>query len=128
MELVKQGLVAPHRAIATACFSIGLPKRLFSRLRPVRPHFWAFKGNEAERRMQWEVAIPLVSSDKRWVAIACRLAADLVIMSCVGIMLWRSWVINTWTMVSWKCETPMMQFAWLVCHSVVSNCEQQQMN
>ncbi|KAK3377235.1 hypothetical protein B0T24DRAFT_237112 [Lasiosphaeria ovina] len=115
MDLVQLGLVAPHRAFAIACFSIGLPERLFSRLRPVRPKFWNFKGGEAkERLVEFVVSVPVVSvgGPYRLRVFASRVAADIVVLACAGIMLWRTWVVSLWVMAPWKCETPIIQFAW----------------
>ena len=40
--------------------------------------------------------------------------ADIFIILCAYIMLWRSWLVNKWVMVPWKCECPLMKFTWYV--------------
>jgi hypothetical protein len=37
MDLVQMALLSPHRALATCCFSIGLPSGLFRQLKPMLP-------------------------------------------------------------------------------------------
>lgn len=113
MDLVQQGLIAPHRALAMACFSIGLPQQIFGKLRPVLPGFWNFKGEESERTRVLEIPVP-VPNTHRFGPFASRVAADIVVLGCAGIMLWRTWVVSSWVMVPWKCELSILQFAWRV--------------
>ncbi|KAH6850977.1 hypothetical protein B0I37DRAFT_125908 [Chaetomium sp. MPI-CAGE-AT-0009] len=112
MGLVQQGLIAPHRALAMACFSIGIPQQMFfDKLRPVLPGFWNYKGEESERTRVLEIPVPVVNTHP-FGPFASRITADIVVLGCTGIMLWRTWVVSSWVMVPWRCEISILQFAW----------------
>lgn len=110
-ELVQQGLISPHRAIAMSCFSIGIPKGVFQHLGPTRERSGAQASTDDGGVVRWELHFAALSS-KRGVHMAAKIGGDVVIMACMGVVLWRAWVINQAVMVPWKCETPAMTFSW----------------
>ncbi|KAH6637194.1 hypothetical protein F5144DRAFT_569883 [Chaetomium tenue] len=113
MDLVQQGLISPHRALAMACFSIGLPQQMFSKLRPVLPGFWKLEGKEANRTRVLEIPVP-IPTKRPFLPFASRVFTDFVVLACAGVMLWRTWAVSSWVMVPWKCESSILQFAWPV--------------
>lgn len=140
MDLFKKGLIAPHRALAIACFPIGLPTALFARLGPVRHgirSMWrdsnrastttdveaamlevedaqASNDDEAARTRSWEIHFAVLSTTNRWIHMGIKGVADLAIFGLSGLMVYKNWVVNLLVMVPWKCETPIMTFAWYV--------------
>ncbi|KAI9784561.1 MAG: hypothetical protein M1839_001783 [Geoglossum umbratile] len=110
LELVQIALLSPHRALATCCFSIGLPSGLFRQLRPLHPQL--SHSNPLEPRVrEWVVALPSISP-KRWKHLLGKLVADFIIITFASIMLWRNWVVNSFTMVPWRCEYTWLLFGW----------------
>ncbi|KAF2815757.1 uncharacterized protein BDZ99DRAFT_514403 [Mytilinidion resinicola] len=88
LELVQLALVSPHRALATCCFTIGLPSGLFRQLRPL--HTQLSNPNPREPRVrEWTIPLPSLS-DKEWHNIIAKIAIDALIMTLASIMLWRN--------------------------------------
>ena len=158
--MFKKGLIAPHRALAIACFPIGLPVALFARLRPVRHGIHSVWGDshrartsmdveavivegedtqakkdgggiekaskqgktadgkaaddEAARTLSWDIHFAVLSTTNRWTHLGVKAFSDVLIMALSGSMVYRNWVVNLLVMVPWKCETPIMTFAWYV--------------
>lgn len=113
-ELVQQGLVSPHRAIALSCFCIGLPLGvLFQELGPTRERSSA-EASTGGGVVRWELHFAALSSNRPWLHRLGKIGGDIVILACMGVVLWRAWAINQAVMVPWKCETPVMTFAWTV--------------
>ncbi|KAK4207309.1 hypothetical protein QBC37DRAFT_299017, partial [Rhypophila decipiens] len=111
VELVQLGLIAPHRAIALSCFSIGLPGGLFKRLGPLRER----PAEEGKDVVEWELQFAILSSKTaRWRHVLGKTIGDIIIIACTGVLVWRSWAINKAVMVPWKCERPVMAFSWTV--------------
>lgn len=111
-ELVQQGLVAPHRAIALACFSIGLPRGLLKRLGPFRKRPSPTIPSDQKRDIvEWELHFAELSTVS-WRHVLFKVMGDVVIMACTAAVLQRAWTVNKSVMVPWKCETPVMSFAW----------------
>jgi hypothetical protein len=104
-------LVSPHRAIATAAFSTGVPLRLLEQLSPLRP---GFIGRQTETERTWLVSLAALTEKPSRRHLALKLAADAIIVGLAAIMLWRYWVINSGTMIQWKCESPLLVFLWYV--------------
>ena len=116
MELVQLALLSPHRALATCCFSIGLPAGLFRQLRPIGQGF-SEKIDEAPREREWQFSIPTPEPGTRkfaWRNAIIRILIDACILILAGVMLWFNWRINTMTMVTWRCEYGWLLFAWYV--------------
>jgi hypothetical protein len=112
LELVQLALISPHRALATCCFTIGLPSGLFRQLRPL--HTQLSQPNPREPRMrEWTIPLPSIS-ERKWHNITVKLCMDILIMSLASIMLWRNWVVSSFTMVSWRCDYSWLLFAWYV--------------
>lgn len=114
MELVQMGLFSPHRALATCCFSIGLPSGLFRQLRPLLPSL----GDKLDRKpnmREWIWQLPMASSERwqySWRNVLIRVMTDVIILGLAGVMLWYTWRINTETMVTWRCEYSVLLFLW----------------
>lgn len=110
LELVQLALVSPHRALATCCFSIGLPSGLFRQLRPL--HTQLSNSNPREPRVrEWTIPVPSLGA-KRWLDMIAKLVVDVLILTLASIMLWRNWVVTSFTMVPWRCEYSWLLFAW----------------
>ncbi|KAM7201714.1 hypothetical protein V8F33_003263 [Rhypophila sp. PSN 637] len=116
VELVQLGLIAPHRAIALSCFSIGLPGGLFKRLGPLRERRPAttLAAEEGKVVVEWELQFSILSRTAPWRHVLGKIIGDIIIVACTGVLVWRSWAINKAVMVPWKCETPVMAFSWTV--------------
>ncbi|KAK0712522.1 hypothetical protein B0T26DRAFT_339315 [Lasiosphaeria miniovina] len=96
LDLVQLGLVAPHRAFAIACFSIGLPERLFSRLRPSGQSSGTSRA--ARQKKDWSSLLcPFLSPASRVpvvsvgcpIVFACSLPGwppTFAVLACAGIM------------------------------------------
>lgn len=115
-ELVQQGLVSPHRAIALSCFCIGLPLGvLFQDLGPTRERSSARASTGGGGVVRWELHFAALSSTRwRHIHVLAKIGGDIVILACMGVVLWKAWDINQAVMVPWKCETPAMTFSWTV--------------
>ncbi len=127
VALVKLALVAPHRALAVAAFNTSNPTSVFGNLHAMqfpKPGGHSRDGNEDHIQT---LTIPLAcfassaddddSSGKLpWRHIAGKLAADIAVLVCASVMLWRNWLVNKAVMVQWMCEAPLMVFTWpLAC-------------
>ncbi|KAH9845060.1 hypothetical protein Tdes44962_MAKER06919 [Teratosphaeria destructans] len=110
LELVQLAIVAPHRAIATVCFGIGLPSSLFRQLKPVT-HGLAQRIVEEPLERKWVFQAP-GGQEVGWKTVLLRVLVDLVIMGLGAVMLWYNWKINSETMVTWRCEYGWLLFAW----------------
>jgi hypothetical protein len=107
-ELLQQGLIAPHRAIALSCFSVGIPMGVLKRLQPFRER----PSIEAAREVvEWDLHFAVLSRTP-WRHVSAKIVGDVVILACTGVAVWRVWAINRAVMVPWKCETPVMVFSW----------------
>jgi len=47
-----------------------------------------------------------------WQHILGKMVADALIMALALVAMWKSWILNTAVMIPWKCEVPVMNFAW----------------
>ncbi|KAK4186213.1 hypothetical protein QBC35DRAFT_533575 [Podospora australis] len=116
LDFVQQGLVSPHRALAISCFSIGLPTSLFARLQPLQFQKRHLVVYRAGGKRVWHVNFAALSPTCSWTHVITKVAADLLVIGCAVVMMWRSWVTGTWVMVQWSCESPMITFLWpLAC-------------
>jgi len=109
-ELIQQGLVAPHRAVALSCFSIGVPMGVFKHLTPFRERPGLAPASEV---VEWELHFAVLSST-RWLHMLIKIIGDAIIMACTAVVIWKVWAINKAVMVPWKCETPVMAFSWTI--------------
>lgn len=60
---------------------------------------------------EWAVPLPHIS-DRKWHNMVAKISMDLLIVALASIMLWRNWVVSSFTMVPWRCEYSMLLFAW----------------
>jgi len=110
LELVQLALVSPHRALATCCFGIGIPKGLFRHVQPLYTQFSDANPLKPTER-EWVFPLPPAGS-KGWHKSLAKIAIDVVIITLASIMLWRNYIINSYTMVPWRCEFSLLLFAW----------------
>ncbi|KAL8957178.1 MAG: hypothetical protein Q9193_005484 [Seirophora villosa] len=124
IELVELAFLSPHRAIAACCFTIGLPSSLFRQLRPLRLH--PLNSNVTELRVRERtVFLPSICRSRSG-HLLTKLTVDLVIVTLLGIMLWRNIYVTSFTTVPWRCEytyllpacfpmvTPIACISWLL--------------
>jgi hypothetical protein len=104
-------LVSPHRALATAAFSIGTPLKLLSQLSPLTP---GFKPRKTETKRIWSVSFAAMTETASKRHLAVKLVADIIIGGVTAIVLWQYWIINGGAMNQWKCESPLLVFLWYV--------------
>ena len=118
LDLVQLAMLSPHRALATCCFSIGLPSGLFRQLRPLTNGL-AEKIAEEPKVREWVFQVPhSVASKSRagWRNGVVRAAVDAVIIGLASVMLWYNWKISTQIMITWRCEYGWLLFSWpLAC-------------
>lgn len=116
-ELIPQALVSPHRAIATAAFSIGVPLSIFEGLRPLR--WWRRRGRRISSRQlsrTWYISLGGITPRASYIHVLVKLLADGIILAALSVMLWQFWDINGTVAVQWKCEAPIMIICWpLIC-------------
>lgn len=116
LDLVQMAIVSPHRALATCCFSIGLPSGLFRQLKPLLPRLGDRIDHEPRIR-EWVLYLPTSSSGKwqyGWRNTLIRLLVDVGMLGLAAVMLWYSWKINGEIMVTWRCEYGLLLFMWPV--------------
>lgn len=116
LDLVQLAILSPHRALATCCFSIGLPSGLFRQLRPLTQGL-AEKKEEEPTVREWVFQVPKSSSRKkkaRWRKALVRVSVDVTMVGLAAVMLWYNWKINTEIMITWRCEYGWLLFAWQV--------------
>jgi len=114
LDLVQMAIVSPHRALATCCFSIGLPSGLFRQLKPLLPRLGDRIEHEAKLR-EWVFQLPTSSSDKwqyGWRNTLIRSFVDAIILLLAALMLWYSWTVNIKIMITWRCEYGLLLFLW----------------
>jgi len=112
LELVQLALVSPHRALASCWFSMGLLSGLFRQLRPL--HSQLSNPNPLQPRIrEWTVPLPAPSTGK-WPNLLGKAMVDVIILALAGIMLWQNWVVNSFTMIPWRCEYTYLLFCWRV--------------
>ncbi|KAK0190426.1 hypothetical protein F5146DRAFT_1194158 [Armillaria mellea] len=103
-ELMEIFFSSPLRAVAMCVFGIGLPSGLFRQLlpRPVR------------RVSSSRTVIRLIHVRQRTTlrGVLGRILADLVILTLAGVMLWRTWLVGSITMVTFRCEYSWLLFCW----------------
>ncbi|KAF2650985.1 hypothetical protein K491DRAFT_720253 [Lophiostoma macrostomum CBS 122681] len=110
LELVQLAITSPHRALATCCFTIGLPSGLFRQLRPYSTQL-SQSNPRAPRVREWTIPLPTVS-ERVWKNLFVKIGIDLVVIGLAIVMLWRNWVVNSFTMIPWRCEYSYLLFAW----------------
>lgn len=95
---------SPLRAVAMCVFGIGLPSGLFRQLPP-----------ESVRRVSSSCMVTrLIHVRQRTTlrGVLGRILADLVILTLAGVMLWRTWLVGSITMVTFRCEYSWLLFCW----------------
>lgn len=117
LELVQLALLSPHRALATCCFSIGLPSNgLFRQLKAIG-HGFSEKIEKEPRTRRWHFTLPAPRRNKARFGVrnaVVRALVDVIVVVLASVMLWYNWQVNTRTMVTWRCEYGWLLFAWYV--------------
>lgn len=115
-DLVPQALVSPHRALATALFTVGAPAVMLRQLKPVqRGRLQGDRTRDGHERT-WDIPIACITSKESHRHIAVKLVADMGILALAATMFYQAWLVNVSTVVPWKCECPLLIFIWpLLC-------------
>ncbi|KAI1909912.1 hypothetical protein LOZ12_003907 [Ophidiomyces ophidiicola] len=114
LELLQTAILSPHRALATCCFTIGLPVTLFRQLRPLDQQLAQLNPLDPRVR-KWKFSLsslskgPTKASKKH---VLFKIVADMVILILTGIMVWKNISLNSYVMVSWRCEYSFLVIAW----------------
>jgi hypothetical protein len=111
LELVQSAILAPHRAIATCCFTIGLPVTLFRQLRPLHQQL-ANSNPLAPRIREWTFNLSNLSRGSPKKHLLYKVLADALILALAGIMVWQNFGVNSYVMIPWHCEYTWLVLAW----------------
>lgn len=114
LELVQLAFLSPHRALATACFGIGLPAGLFRQLRATNTSLTDSKPNEPQTR-EWTFHLPTVrttTSRKGWKDPLLTMSIDLLILALSAVAIWFNYRVSSRVMVTWRCEYGWLVFIW----------------
>ncbi|KAK0447774.1 hypothetical protein EV421DRAFT_1901137 [Armillaria borealis] len=104
IELIETFFSSPLRAVAMCVFGIGLPSGLFRQL-PPKP----VQRVAPSRTVTWLIHVRQRTSLR---GVLGRILADLVILTLAGVMLWRTWLVGSITMVTFRCEYSWLLFCW----------------
>ncbi|KAK0207030.1 hypothetical protein DFS33DRAFT_1318558 [Desarmillaria ectypa] len=108
IELIETFVSSPLRAVAMCVFGIGLPSGLFRQLAPKTVHHVS-----SSRTITWFIHFRQHISLR---GVLGRILADLVILALAGIMLWRTRLVGSITMVTFRCEYSWLLLCWpLAC-------------
>ncbi|KAK0461614.1 uncharacterized protein EV420DRAFT_1526236 [Desarmillaria tabescens] len=104
IELVETFISSPLRAVAMCVFGIGLPSGLFRQLSP-KP----IQRVSSSHAITWNIRVRQYTSLR---GVLGRIFADLAILTLAGITLWRTWLVDSITMVTFRCEYSWLLFCW----------------
>jgi hypothetical protein len=104
-------MLSPHRALATCCFTIGLPVGLFRQLRPLHQQL-AQTNPLAPRIREWTFNLSNLSRGHWKRHMLFKIIADLMIIALAGIMIWQNYGVNTYVIIPWRCEYTWLLIAW----------------
>jgi hypothetical protein len=114
LELVQLAFLSPHRALATACFGIGLPAGLFRQLRATNTSLTDSKPNEPQTR-EWTFHLPTMrttTSRKGWKDPLLTISIDFLILALSAVAIWFNYRVSSRVMVTWRCEFGWLVFIW----------------
>jgi hypothetical protein len=114
LELVQLAFLSPHRALATACFGIGLPSGLFRQLRATDTSLNDPKPNAPQTR-EWTFHLPSVRatvSRKSWRDAGVTTIIDALILGLSAVSIWYNYRVSSRVMVTWRCEYGWLVFMW----------------
>ncbi|MBE3045658.1 hypothetical protein IMZ48_24550 [Candidatus Bathyarchaeota archaeon] len=111
-DLVPQALISPHRAVATALFTVGAPAALLRQLKPVQRGRLPDDRTPNGHERSWDIHVACITSMASYRHVATKLFADVCILSLAATMLHQAWRVNVSTVVPWKCECPLLVFLW----------------
>jgi hypothetical protein len=114
LELVQLAFLSPHRALATACFGIGLPSGLFRQLRATDTSLNDSKPNTPQTR-EWTFHLPSVRatvSRKSWRDAGVTIIIDALILGLCAVSVWYNYRVSSRVMVTWRCEYGWLVFMW----------------
>ncbi|OXV10961.1 hypothetical protein Egran_01278 [Elaphomyces granulatus] len=113
LELIQTALLSPHRALATCCFTIGLPVTLFRQLRPL--HQQLAHSNPLEPRVrEWTFNLSSLSPGNRKKHLFFKIVADMLVLALAAIMIWQNYGVNSYVMIPWRCNSTWLVLAWPV--------------
>jgi hypothetical protein len=52
------------------------------------------------------------ATGNRWRNLGWKLVVDVIIAGLVGVMMYRNFLVTSFTMVPWRCEFSWLLFAW----------------
>jgi hypothetical protein len=105
LETVKYALLSPHRAIATACFGIGLPSGLFRQL----------QARSTSRTREWKFSFPPKRTTTGWRNprdAGMTLIADALVIGLTAVAIWFNYRVSSRVMITWRCEYGWLVFMW----------------
>ncbi|KAK0243302.1 hypothetical protein EDD85DRAFT_323880 [Armillaria nabsnona] len=104
IELMEIFFSSPFCAVAMCIFGISLPSGLFRQIPPA----------PIRRVSSSRMVTRLIHVRQRTTlrGVLGRILADLVILTLAGIMLWRTWLVGSITMVTFRCEYSWLLFCW----------------
>lgn len=114
LELVQLAFLSPHRALATACFGIGLPSGLFRQLRATSTSLTDSKPN-APRTREWKFRLPAArtaTTRQRWKDAGLTLFVDVLVLGLSAVAVWFNYRVSSRVMVTWRCEYGWLVFMW----------------
>jgi hypothetical protein len=111
LELVQMAILSPHRALATCCFTIGLPVTLFRQLRPLHQQL-AQSNPLAPRKREWTFNLSNLSKGNPKKHFFFKIVADALIIALAGIMIWQNFGVNSYVMIPWHCDYTWLVLAW----------------
>ena len=111
-DLVPQALISPHRAVATALFTVGAPAALLRQLKPVQRGRLADSQTPNGHERSWDIHMACITSKTSYRHVATKIFMDVSILVVAATMLRQAWRVNVSTVVPWKCECPLLLFIW----------------
>lgn len=114
LELVQLAFLSPHRALATACFGIGLPAGLFRQLRATGTSLTDFKPNAPQTR-EWIFRLTPTrdsTNRRRWEAAGISIVVDALVLGLAAVAVWFNYRVSSRVMITWRCEYGWLIFMW----------------
>lgn len=109
-ELVSQVLISPHRALATALFTVGTPAAMLQKLKPVQRGLLTGDGDPNSYERTWVIPIACITKGSHTLTWRSSWQRTLASSSLSATMLYGTWTVNVSTVVPWKCECPLGGF------------------
>ncbi|KAK0491532.1 hypothetical protein IW261DRAFT_1556676 [Armillaria novae-zelandiae] len=104
IELMEVIFSSPLCAVAMCVFGIGLPSGLFRQLHP-----GPVQRISSSRTVTRSIHVRQRTTRR---GVLGTYLADLVILTLAGVMLWRTWLVGSITMVTFRCEYSWLLFCW----------------